>query len=85
MIQKPARGKLFQIVKISDLNPIFLKLSQYWESLIEMILFQVSSKEAEFLQKILPGLYKNLQQNPQTLLTKYYGMFTYQVPINMHL
>jgi len=38
----------------------------------------VSSKEAEFLQKILPGLYKNLQQNPQTLLTKYYGMFAYQ-------
>merc|ERR1719234_192604 len=38
----------------------------------------VSSKEAEFLQKILPGLYKNLQQNPQTLLTKYYAMFAYQ-------
>merc|ERR1719234_1099130 len=38
----------------------------------------VSSKEAEFLQKILPGLYKNLQQNPHTLLTKYYGMFAYQ-------
>merc|ERR1719500_2333439 len=38
----------------------------------------VSSKEAEFLQKILPGLYKNLQQNPKTLLTKYCGMFTYQ-------
>merc|ERR1719234_562636 len=37
-----------------------------------------SSKEAEFLQKILPGLYKNLQQNPQSLLTKYYGMFAYQ-------
>ena len=46
-----------------------------------MILFQVSSAEAEFLQKILPGLYKNLQQNPQTLLTKYYGMFAYQVQI----
>jgi len=38
----------------------------------------VSSKEAEFLQKILPGLYKNLQKNPHTLLTKYYGMFAYQ-------
>merc|ERR1719341_2812257 len=38
----------------------------------------VSSKEAEFFQKILPGLYKNLQENPQTLLTKYYGMFAYQ-------
>jgi len=38
----------------------------------------VSSAEAEFLQKILPGLYENLKQNPQTLLTKYYGMFAYQ-------
>ena len=47
-----------------------------------LILFQVSSKEAEFLQKILPGLYKNLQANPQTLLTKYYGMFAYQVQID---
>ena len=47
--------------------------------------FQVSSKEAEFLQKILPGLYKNLQENPQTLLTKYYGMFAYQVQIDIYL
>merc|ERR1719341_1150886 len=44
----------------------------------EFFLKTVSSKEAEFLQKILPGLYKNLQENPQTLLTKYYGMFAYQ-------
>ena len=50
-----------------------------------MILYQVSSREAEFLQKILPGLYKNLQRNPQTLLTKYYGMFAYQVRIDMPL
>merc|ERR1719239_435625 len=44
----------------------------------EFFLKTVSSKEAEFLQKILPGLYKNLQRNPKTLLTKYYGMFAYQ-------
>jgi len=44
----------------------------------------VSSKEADFLQKILPGLYKNIQQNPQTLLTKYYGMFAYQVQMDRH-
>jgi len=44
----------------------------------EFFLKTVSSAEAEFLQKILPGLYENLQQNPQTLLTKYYGMFAYQ-------
>ena len=40
---------------------------------------QVSMKEAEFLQKILPGYYMNLHQNPRTLLPKFFGMFTYQV------
>jgi len=35
-------------------------------------------KEAEFLQKILPGYYMNLHQNPRTLLPKFFGMFTYQ-------
>ena len=49
-----------------------------------LILFQVSSKEAQFLQKILPGLYKNLQENPQTLLTKYYGLFAYQVHTDIY-
>lgn len=44
----------------------------------EFILKTVSSKEAEFLQKLLPGYYMNLQQNPRTLLPKFFGMFTYQ-------
>ena len=64
------------------------------------ICFQVSMKEVEFLQKLMPGLYflsltklrpglsfdffppgyyMNLQQNPRTLLPKFFGMFTYQV------
>ena len=35
-------------------------------------------KEAEFLQKLLPGYYMNLNQNPHTLLPKFFGMFVYQ-------
>ena len=35
-------------------------------------------KEAEFLQKLLPGYYMNLNQNPHTLLPKFFGMYTYQ-------
>merc|ERR1712226_256858 len=38
----------------------------------------VSMKEAEFLQKLMPGYYMNLQQNPRTLLPKFFGMFCYQ-------
>jgi len=44
----------------------------------EFILKTVSLKEAEFLQKLLPGYYMNLQQNPRTLLPKFFGMFCYQ-------
>ena len=44
---------------------------------------QISLKEAEFLQKILPGYYMNLHQNPRTLLPKFFGMFTYQVLIGL--
>ena len=41
-----------------------------------LLLFQ--HKEAEFLQKLLPGYYMNLNQNPHTLLPKFFGMYTYQ-------
>jgi len=44
----------------------------------EFILKTVSMKEAEFLQKLLPGYYMNLQQNPRTTLPKFFGMFCYQ-------
>jgi len=44
----------------------------------EFILKTVSAKEAEFLQKLLPGYYMNLQQNPKTTLPKFFGMFCYQ-------
>ena len=44
----------------------------------EFILKTVMHKEAEFLQKLLPGYYMNLNQNPHTLLPKFFGMFIYQ-------
>lgn len=37
----------------------------------------VQYKEAEFLQKLLPGYYMNLKQNPRTLLPKFFGLYTY--------
>ena len=66
----------------------------------EFILKTVQHKEAEFLQKLLPGYYmvrdyiiklilmikliwliflnfKNLNQNPRTLLPKFYGLYCY--------
>jgi 1-phosphatidylinositol-4-phosphate 5-kinase len=39
----------------------------------EFIIKTVSNKEAQFLQKLLPGYYLNLDQNPRTLLPKFYG------------
>ena len=44
----------------------------------EFILKTVQHKEAEFLQKLLAGYYMNLNQNPHTLLPKFFGMYTYQ-------
>jgi len=37
----------------------------------------VQHKEANFLQKLLPGYYLNLQQNPRTLLPKFFGFYCY--------
>ncbi|KAF8776836.1 phosphatidylinositol 4-phosphate 5-kinase type-1 alpha-like [Argiope bruennichi] len=44
----------------------------------EFIIKTVQHKEAEFLTKLLPGYYMNLNQNPRTLLPKFYGLFCYQ-------
>lgn len=44
----------------------------------EFIVKTVQHKEAEFLQKLLPGYYMNLNQNPCTLLPKFYGLYCYQ-------
>lgn len=44
----------------------------------EFIVKTVQYKEAEFLQKLLPGYYMNLNQNPCTLLPKFYGLYCYQ-------
>jgi len=50
----------------------------YLSSDDEFILKTVQHKEAEFLQKLLPGYYMNLNQNPHTLLPKFFGMYCYQ-------
>ncbi|KAJ8311598.1 hypothetical protein KUTeg_010953 [Tegillarca granosa] len=44
----------------------------------EFIIKTVQHKEADFLQKLLPGYYMNLNQNPRTLLPKFYGLYCYQ-------
>lgn len=44
----------------------------------EFIIKTVQHKEADFLQKLLPGYYMNLNQNPCTLLPKFYGLYCYQ-------
>ena len=52
----------------------------FLEFLIIVIFFSLplQHKEAEFLQKLLPGYYMNLNQNPHTLLPKFFGMYIYQ-------
>lgn len=44
----------------------------------QFIIKTVQRKEAEFLQKLLPGYYMNFNQNPRTLLPKFFGLFCYQ-------
>lgn len=43
----------------------------------EFIMKTVTHKEAEFLQKLLPGYYMNIVQNPRTLLPKFFGLYCY--------
>ncbi|XP_025017981.1 phosphatidylinositol 4-phosphate 5-kinase type-1 alpha [Tetranychus urticae] len=43
----------------------------------EFIIKTVQHKEAEFLQTLLPGYYMNLNQNPRTLLPKFFGLYCY--------
>lgn len=44
----------------------------------EFIIKTVQHKEGEFLQKLLPGYYLNLSQNPRTLLPKFFGLYCFQ-------
>uniref|UniRef100_A0A2K6RI70 PIPK domain-containing protein n=1 Tax=Rhinopithecus roxellana TaxID=61622 RepID=A0A2K6RI70_RHIRO len=44
----------------------------------DFIIKTVQHQEAEFLQKLLPGYYLNLNQNPRTLLPKFYGLYCVQ-------
>jgi len=44
----------------------------------EFIIKTVQHKEGEFLMKLLLGYYMNLNQNPRTLLPKFFGLYCYQ-------
>ncbi|XP_057683712.1 phosphatidylinositol-4-phosphate 5-kinase, type I, alpha, a [Corythoichthys intestinalis] len=44
----------------------------------QFIIKTVQRKEAEFLQKLLPGYFMNLNQNKRTLLPKFYGLYCIQ-------
>ncbi|XP_014468179.1 PREDICTED: phosphatidylinositol 4-phosphate 5-kinase type-1 alpha-like isoform X10 [Dinoponera quadriceps] len=44
----------------------------------EFIIKTVQHKEGEFLQTLLPGYYMNLNQNPRTLLPKFFGLYCYR-------
>ncbi|XP_069796476.1 phosphatidylinositol 4-phosphate 5-kinase type-1 alpha-like isoform X3 [Narcine bancroftii] len=44
----------------------------------EFIIKTVQHKEADFLRKLLPGYYMNLNQNPRTLLPKFFGLYCIQ-------
>ncbi|XP_039284632.1 phosphatidylinositol 4-phosphate 5-kinase type-1 alpha-like [Nilaparvata lugens] len=44
----------------------------------KFILKTIQNKEGKFLQKLLPGYYMNLNQNPRTLLPKFFGLYCYQ-------
>uniref|UniRef100_H3DJM1 Phosphatidylinositol-4-phosphate 5-kinase, type I, alpha, a n=1 Tax=Tetraodon nigroviridis TaxID=99883 RepID=H3DJM1_TETNG len=50
----------------------------YLSSDDEFIIKTVQHKEAEFLQKLLPGYFMNLNQNKRTLLPKFYGLYCVQ-------
>ncbi|XP_017093681.2 phosphatidylinositol 4-phosphate 5-kinase type-1 sktl [Drosophila bipectinata] len=43
----------------------------------EFIIKTVQKKECQFLQKLLPGYYMNLSQNPRTLLPKFFGLYCF--------
>ncbi|XP_055309018.1 phosphatidylinositol 4-phosphate 5-kinase type-1 alpha-like, partial [Sitodiplosis mosellana] len=44
----------------------------------KFIIKTVQHQEAEFLPKLLSGYYRNLNQNPHTLLPKFFGLYGFQ-------
>nr|XP_014090728.1 phosphatidylinositol 4-phosphate 5-kinase type-1 alpha isoform X2 [Bactrocera oleae] len=51
----------------------------------EFIIKTVQHKEGEFLQKLLPGYYMNLNQNPRTLLPKFFGLYCLQTSTSKNI
>ncbi|XP_047386876.1 phosphatidylinositol 4-phosphate 5-kinase type-1 gamma isoform X2 [Sciurus carolinensis] len=80
------RGRRCPVFQYSLCNEPLIELSNpgasgslfYVTSDDEFIIKTVMHKEAEFLQKLLPGYYMNLNQNPRTLLPKFYGLYCVQ-------
>lgn len=44
----------------------------------KFIMKTLTQKESKFLQRLLPGYHLNLKQNPNTLLPKFFGLYSYQ-------
>ncbi|CAG9136251.1 unnamed protein product [Plutella xylostella] len=65
---------LLQTICVSDSSSI----SHLTHDDDEFIIKTEQHKEGEFLQKLLPGYYLNLDQNPRTLLPKFFGLYCYQ-------
>ena len=42
----------------------------------EFVIKTVAREQSNFLYKMLRGYYLNMDQNPNTLLTKFYGLYT---------
>eukprot|EP01137_Pigoraptor_chileana_P015226 Opistho-2@70910 len=49
------------------------------------IIKTVQKREAEFLRKLLPQYYMNMMQNKNTLLPKFFGLYTYQSNIGRNI
>ncbi|PRD25763.1 UNVERIFIED_CONTAM: Phosphatidylinositol 4-phosphate 5-kinase type-1 alpha [Trichonephila clavipes] len=78
LASKPERDLLIQDFTIVETNIYPNGSIFYLTEDDEFIIKTVQHKEAEFLTKLLPGYYMNLNQNPRTLLPKFYGLYCYQ-------
>ncbi|KAG7243977.1 hypothetical protein INR49_006135 [Caranx melampygus] len=90
LTSKPDRDVLMQdfyvVESYSLVNEPLIELANpgasgslfYLTSDDEFIIKTVQHKEAKFLQRLLPGYYMNLNQNPRTLLPKFYGLYCIQ-------
>ncbi len=77
-----ASGSIFYITQVGPSLNLFPVTYTTMEDIFFLqddmfICKTVMHKEADFLQKLLPGYYMNLKQNPRTLLPKFFGLYCY--------